>query len=164
MLRCFLTALALALLIGVPGVQAKNRIVNDKFEELPPVPSVLRPATPSFEGPAPAAPQVAYSAPLTGEQWPIDYRYKHPRHGKYSKCDTTSVTLLIKDPCTCCLVEAPICIPCCCVDVPPQICWSSGAFGRDVVTYSWGCGYDVRIAFRNKTNELIVTYSELQRR
>jgi hypothetical protein len=164
MLRCFLTALALGLFVGVPSVQAKNRIVNDKFEELPPVPSVLRPTTPSLEGPAQAIPPIVYSVPVTGEQWPVDYRYKHPRHGKYSKCDTAPVTLLIKDPCTCCLVEVPICIPCCCVDVPPQICWSSGAFGRDVVTYSWGCGYDVRIAFRNKTNELIVTYSELQRR
>lgn len=164
MLFRLVVATALALLVVTPSAEAKNRVFDEKFEELPPVPSVLRPTTPSFEGPAQAVPRTDYSDPISGEQRRVDYRYQHPRHGKYAKCDTAPVTLLIKDPCNGCMVEVPICVPCCCLDVPPEICWSRGAFKRDVVTYSWGCGYDVRIAFRNKTDALIVTYSELQRR
>jgi hypothetical protein len=151
-------------MLCVSTADAKNRIFNDKFEELPPVPSVLKQAAPPLVGPAQVVPQEVYSVPVSAEHRPIDYRYQHPRHGKYAKCDTTPITLLINDPCTGCPVEVPICVPCCCLDCPPEVCWGRGAFGRDAVTYSWGCGYDVRIAFRNRSNELIVTYSELQRR
>ena len=58
-----------------------------------------------------------------------------------------NIILQVKDPCTCCLVEVPVCIPACCTG-NPTVCCHRGFLGRQVVTYSWCCGVSVDIIFK----------------
>jgi hypothetical protein len=57
------------------------------------------------------------------------------------------VILQVKDPCTCCIIEVPVCIPACCTG-NPTVCCRSGFLGRHIVTYSWCCGVSVDIVFK----------------
>jgi hypothetical protein len=58
-----------------------------------------------------------------------------------------NVVLQVKQPCTCCLIEVPVCIPTCCTG-NPTVCCYCGCFGRTIVAYSWSCGVTVEIVFR----------------
>jgi hypothetical protein len=85
--------------------------------------------------------------------------YHHRRHRKacYDPCQgMASMVLAVKDPCCCCNVDVPVCVPACCTDVP---CVNSrcGLFGRGIVEYSWDCGFRVQIVF-NKHGKVRVTY------
>jgi hypothetical protein len=66
-----------------------------------------------------------------------------------------SIVLKVKDPCTCCEVEVPVCLPACC-EGEPTVCTGKGFLCRDVVEYEWCCGFYVRVAFK-KCGDLIVT-------
>jgi hypothetical protein len=57
------------------------------------------------------------------------------------------VVLQVVDPCCCCYVEVPVCLPACCEAVP-TVCSRHGLFGRRIVDYSWCCGYRIKIVFR----------------
>jgi hypothetical protein len=71
-------------------------------------------------------------------------------------CDPPVQTILkVKDPCTCCEVEVPVCLPACCKG-EPTVCCGVGFLGRDVVAYEWCCGFSVRVAFKH-SGDLIVT-------
>ena len=77
----------------------------------------------------------------------VSYRYHH--RWKKVCCDCgppQNIVLAVKDPCTGCAVEVPVCLPSCCKG-DPKVCSRPGLFGRSVVTYSWCCGYDVKIVF-----------------
>jgi hypothetical protein len=66
-----------------------------------------------------------------------------------------SIVLTVKDPCTCCDVQVPVCVPACC-DGEPTVCTGKGFLCRDIVEYEWCCGFYVRVAFK-KCGDLIVT-------
>ena len=60
-------------------------------------------------------------------------------------CDPpVKVVLKVKDPCCCCYVNVPVCLPACCKGKP---CVTSrcGLFGRGIVHYSWACGFSIRV-------------------
>ena len=67
--------------------------------------------------------------------------------------------LQVQDPGSCCcrLVDVPICLPGCCDDAP---CVRSrgGLFCRGVVTYTWCCGYTVRVVFHHRGDITVHTY------
>ena len=52
--------------------------------------------------------------------------------------------LTVKDPCTCCPVQVPVCIPACCTDEPTVGCRGT-ILGRGVVLYDWCCGFRVAV-------------------
>jgi hypothetical protein len=85
----------------------------------------------------------------------ITYRHRGPK----LCCDCckppVETVIKVKDPCTCCEIEIPICMPACC-EGEPTVCWTTGIFCRDVAVYEWCCGFQVRVAFK-KCGDLIVT-------
>jgi hypothetical protein len=84
----------------------------------------------------------------------ITYRHRGPK--LCCGCEAPVKTVLkVKDPCTCCEIEVPVCLPACCKG-EPTVCCGAGFLGRDVVTYEWCCGFSVRVAFKH-SGDLIVT-------
>lgn len=65
------------------------------------------------------------------------------------------IVLKVTDPCTCCEVEVPVCLPACCKG-EPSVCTGKGFLCRDIVEYEWCCGFYVRVAFK-KCGDLVVT-------
>lgn len=65
------------------------------------------------------------------------------------------IVLAVKDPCTGCEVEVPVCLPACC-EGEPTVCCGKGFLCRDIVEYEWCCGYYVRVAFK-RCGDLVVT-------
>lgn len=72
-------------------------------------------------------------------------------------CERTLQTeLCVTDPCTCCDVMVPVCLPCCC-DGAPTVCCRNGLFGRYVVRYDWCCGCSVQVTIL-RCGDVVVTY------
>ena len=130
--RCFIAAVALVSL-GVLPVQAE-----------------------AGEGSEPAA-AVAPAADCC--KTCVSYVAHRPCRKVCCCCTPAKETVLkVKDPCCCCrVVEVPICLPGCCEGCP---CVHSrcGLLGRGVVTYTWCCGYKVRIIFRRCGDVVVHTY------
>jgi hypothetical protein len=63
--------------------------------------------------------------------------------------------LTVKDPCTCCEVQVPVCIPACCTGEPTVGCKNT-IIGRGVVFYDW-CGFSVAVRF-DRCGNVLVTY------
>jgi hypothetical protein len=61
-------------------------------------------------------------------------------------CPSVTTLLEVVDPCRCCAVEVPVCLPACCQNAP-SVCSRRGLLGRRVVDYTWCCGYQVRVVF-----------------
>jgi hypothetical protein len=76
----------------------------------------------------------------------IDYRHHRFLRCKYDPCSTNKVVLQVPDYCCCCLVEVPVCVPCCC-EGAPSVCSHKGIFGRSVVEYRWCCGFHLKVIF-----------------
>jgi hypothetical protein len=76
---------------------------------------------------------------------------------KWDCCNTQKVVLQVPDYCCCCLVEVPVCIPDCCSGAP-TVCSHCGHFGRDVVEYSWCCGYHLKVVFDRCGNVTVHSY------
>jgi hypothetical protein len=66
------------------------------------------------------------------------------------------VILQVKDPCSCCLVEVPVCIPACCT-TNPRVCNYKGFLRRQVVEYSWDCGFRLTVVF-DRGGDITVHY------
>lgn len=93
---------------------------------------------------------------VSASRWNVCYK----RHilGPKCKCclPPVNVVLQVKEPCGCCLIDVPVCIPACCTGAPEVHC-RRGVFGRHVVTYDWCCGYHLKIVM-TKHGDLIVHY------
>ena len=76
---------------------------------------------------------------------------------KWDCCATQKVVLQVPDHCCCCLVEVPVCIPACCSGAP-TVCAHDGCLGRDVVEYSWCCGYHLKVVFDRCGNVTVHSY------
>ena len=64
--------------------------------------------------------------------------------------------LQVKDPCTCCLVDVPVCIPACCTG-EPCIDSKCGALGNGKIFYTWPSGYELKVVL-NKRGNITVIY------
>lgn len=84
--------------------------------------------------------------------------YKHHLLGckKFKCCETKEIVLQVKDPCTGCVTDVPVGIPCCCDD-EPTVCCRKGVLCRDVVEYSWCCGFSVKMVI-NRCGDIVVHY------
>jgi hypothetical protein len=63
--------------------------------------------------------------------------------------------LTIVDPCTCCPVDVPVCLPACCTG-EPTVCSGRGLLGRCVLTYTWCCGYQVTLRIKRNGDLIVV--------
>ena len=73
-------------------------------------------------------------------------------------CEPPIQTVLtVKNPCTGCEVEVPICMPACCKG-EPTVCSTTGIFCRDVAIYEWCCGFRVRVTFKHCGDLLVTTW------
>jgi hypothetical protein len=66
------------------------------------------------------------------------------------------MVLQVMNPCTCCPVEVPVCLPSCCCDVPTVEC-RKALFGSHVVSHEWCCGVEVNVRFQ-RDGDILVTY------
>jgi hypothetical protein len=67
----------------------------------------------------------------------VRYRQRLFRRHGCGDCGPAVTTLLrVIDPCRCCAVEVPVCLPACCQDAP-SVCSRRGLLGRRVVDYTW---------------------------
>ena len=85
--------------------------------------------------------------------------YKYHRHGskcKFDRCNMKEVVVIVKDPCTCCCVEVPVCVPCCCNEMCTTNC-HCGLFGREITEYCWDCGFRMEIV-ATKHGDFVVHY------
>jgi hypothetical protein len=64
--------------------------------------------------------------------------------------------LHVKNPCTCCPVDVPVCLPNCCCGEPKIDCKKT-LLGDGMVSYSWCCGVTVNIRF-DRCGDVLVTY------
>lgn len=93
---------------------------------------------------------IANVAPCSCERC-IIYKHLRPR---CEPCGPRYETVLFaKDPCTCCDVQVPVCLPTCCTG-EPQICCK----GLRVTEYTWCTGYKVRVIVAGN-GKVIVHYN-----
>ncbi len=119
------------------------------------------------QAPAPAAEAHAVPVPVvtTGctdccaPKYCIVYRKHHARRSVCCGCcnGPMQMMLQIQDPCTCCPIEIPVCVPGCCTDAP-CVTSSRGLFGRTITEYSWCCGFRVRIVLTRSNTVIVHTY------
>jgi hypothetical protein len=69
---------------------------------------------------------------------------------------TIKTELCVTDPCTCCDIKVPVCLPCCC-EGEPTVCCRNGLFGRTIVRYDWCCGCSVQVTIL-RCGDVVVTY------
>ena len=87
----------------------------------------------------------------------VSYRYHRlGSHCKFDRCDMHPSIVLVKDPCTCCCIEVPVCVPCCCTAVCSVDC-RHGLFGKTIYEYCWDCGFRMEVAV-HKNGDMIVHY------
>jgi hypothetical protein len=83
--------------------------------------------------------------------------YRH--HGPKLCCGcapSVETVLTVNDPCTCCPVQIPVCLPACCSG-EPTVCCGRGLLGRTVVSYDWCCGFSVTVRFLHSGDIVVVT-------
>ena len=85
----------------------------------------------------------------------IRYRHRGPKLCCGPCKPGKTIVLTVINPCTCCEVEVPVCLPACC-EGEPTVCTGKGFLCRDIVEYQWCCGFYVRVAFRH-CGDLVVT-------
>jgi hypothetical protein len=85
--------------------------------------------------------------------------YKHRGHHR-ACCDCCAppieTVLTATDPCTCCPVAIPVCVPGCCTCAPTMTC-HDGLFCSGVVQYDWSCGYRVTVRFKHNGDVVVVS-------
>ncbi|HWB13269.1 MAG TPA: hypothetical protein VG826_28850 [Pirellulales bacterium] len=84
--------------------------------------------------------------------------YRHRGHHR-ACCDCAppiETILTATDPCTCCPVAIPVCVPACCQCAPTVSC-HNGLFGHGVVQYDWSCGYRVTVRFKHNGDVVVVS-------
>jgi len=123
---------------------------------------IAEPLPPGYAAAGCAAPVPSYaSAPCVCCPTPcITYRHALLDLGRLCrpKCCKPPVKLVLqtKNPCTCCPVDVPVCLPGCCCDEPVVACRKT-LLGEGIVTYDWCCGVSVTIRYK-KCGNLLVTY------
>ena len=95
--------------------------------------------------------------PVCKEPRCINYCSHRSRCGCFDPCKVNKIVLQVPDHCCCCLIEVPVCVPACCTDAP-SVCSHCGIFGRQVIEYSWCCGYYVKVVIDRCGNVTVQTF------
>jgi hypothetical protein len=64
--------------------------------------------------------------------------------------------LTATNPCTCCPVAIPVCVPGCCQGEPCVSC-HRGLLCTNVVDFDWACGYRVTVRFKHNGDVVVVS-------
>ena len=148
--KTFVLALALAIVALASADRADARMSRASRDAKAALASNVRSVASVQSEPIPAPCGGCCPAPC------VTYRYKGCQD-VCCGCEAPLKTVLqVNDPCTCCPIEVPVCLPGCCEGVP-KVCQDRGLFGRHVVWYDWCCGFSVKVTFK-KTGDIIVTY------
>lgn len=87
----------------------------------------------------------------------VSYRYHRlGSRCKFERCDMHEACVLVKDPCSSCYIEVPVCVPRCCTAVCSVEC-RKGLFGRTKYEYCWDCGFRMEVVVK-KDGDMIVHY------
>jgi hypothetical protein len=106
---------------------------------------------PEIVQPLPAASPVAYY-PSSG----LIYRHRGHNRAGYGCAPPIQTVLTATNPCTCCPVAIPVCVPACCVGAPSVSC-HRGLFGASVIDFDWACGYRVTVRFKHNGQVVVVS-------
>ena len=144
--RTLVVAAALTLLLVVAG-QAQARIA--RFAALtviqPAAPAAADPSDPGCCAPGKCCPQPCIT---------------YVNRGCLKVCcgceAPVKTTIKVVNPCTCCPVEIPVCLPACCTGCP-QVTSRCGLLCRGVVHYDWCCGFSVTVRF-DRCGDAVVIY------
>jgi len=147
--------LAAALLVAAISFCATSSVEARglfKAPEVAPVPDAMNVAPLGCAAPVPA-PCVCCPTPCI--------KYRHALLPLRKPCcdpckPPIKAVLCVKNPCTCCPVEVPVCLPSCCCGEPKVSC-RKAVLGAGVVTYDWCCGVSVTVRF-DKCGDVLVTY------
>lgn len=155
--RLLLTVTSLAVLVAATQNAEARNFFNRQAESVEALPAPASPAQQGWYGPLQKTPYQAvqkmpYQAVQKGayQKGPaVATCVRYVQHCSHRKtcCDCSSsyqTTLTVIDPKTCCQIEVPVCLPSCCTGYP-QSSGRDGLFGRGITSYSWCCGYSVRI-------------------
>lgn len=77
-------------------------------------------------------------------------------------CDSAppvKTVLKVRNPCTCCVVEVPVCVPACCTGCP-TVNERCGILCRGKVAYDWCCGFNITFRF-DRCGDVTVVYRGL---
>jgi len=69
--------------------------------------------------------------------------------GLFHKCPPPprmEVILKVCHPCTGCMHDVPVCIPCCCQGAP-KACFQKTLIGHGKMVFEWACGHTVVVRF-----------------
>ncbi len=152
---------AMAVLIAFLGLAGSVQARLFRTQQEDPTPAAQPAAPADLEEAAPAAAQVVEAASVAccAPQYCISYRPHHVRRGVCCDCcaEPIQTILHVQDPCTCCPIEVPVCVPGCCTDAP---CMTTrrGLFGRTITEYSWCCGFRVKIIMTRGNDIIVHTY------
>src|SRR5262249_40820897 len=87
----------------------------------------------------------------------IIYRHRgHHRAGCDCCAPPIETILTATNPCTCCPVAIPVCVPACCNCAPTVSC-HGGLFASGVVDFDWSCGYRVSVRFKHNGDVVVVS-------
>lgn len=65
--------------------------------------------------------------------------------------------LTVNDPCTCCPVNIPVCVPACCQG-QPTVSNRSGLLGCCITEFEWCCGFRVTVKYKRCGDIVVVTH------
>ncbi|HVX10101.1 MAG TPA: hypothetical protein VHC22_02760 [Pirellulales bacterium] len=111
--------------------------------------------TASLRTSQPAAPAAVAPAACCCPQPCLIYRQRGHRGG-CGCAPPVEVVLTATNPCTCCPVAIPVCIPACCLG-DPSVCCHRGFLGANVVDFDWACGYRVTVRFKHNGDVVVVS-------
>lgn len=123
-------------------------------------------AAASLQGPASAQPVQPMGEPVlvpaavgTAVCCPqpcLIYRHRGHHRAGCGCAPPVEMVLSAMNPCTCCPVAIPVCVPACCQCAPSVSC-HSGLFCAGVVDFDWSCGYRITVRFRHNGEVVVVT-------
>ncbi|HVA49469.1 MAG TPA: hypothetical protein VNH11_24090 [Pirellulales bacterium] len=129
---------------------------------LPPPAAMPYTAQPvSLQPAAPVEPMVPAAGPVAGcgmccPQPCLIYRHRGHHRVCCGCAPPVETVLTATNPCTCCPVAIPVCLPGCC-NCPPTVSCHSGLFCAGVVEYDWSCGYRVTVRFKHNGEVVVVS-------
>ena len=136
---------------AAPAVPAAAQDVDNARSPSDQIPQTRTTGAPQ---PSPASSEGAGSTCSRCCERCISYRHHKSLKKKCCGCnDTISTVLKVCDTC-CGEVEIPVCLPCCC-EGTPTVCTHNGILGRHSVTYTWCCGYRVKVVF-DRCGDIVV--------
>ncbi len=148
--RCLLTGLACGVVLALGPAESAHARVLKRTDAAP------ASLTKSLGGCATPEPACCAPEPVCCPKPCIHYRHRGPK--LCCGCEPSQpIVLHVKDPCTGCETDVPVCLPACC-EGEPKVCCGTGFLGRDVVEYQWCCGYSVRVAFKHCGDLLVTTW------